>query len=172
MAVRIFQATEFKEEIKQLFKDGVTLEEIVTRFPAVSKRTIYRYQKEAEAEKANPAGERTGGPAGSTSSQGIQKVVKTPQELAVVTSQTPGPIVFRMGGQSIDLNPANIYDAFRYCEDIKRIDPSIDDDFSTMVKTACKHVWEVFSEREARRINAEIEIVKEGKWQAKEVVLS
>ena len=127
----------------------MSVEECAKKYP-VSERSVYRYNKEVQDEKAGKTVEEKGAAGG--------RVIKTPQDLAVVTSKAPGPIIFRMGDQTIDLNPAHLYDAFRYCQDIKRIDPSIDDDFSLMVKAACKNAWEIFSEREARRVGAKIEI--------------
>ncbi len=151
MAVRTFQSNENKPEIVKLLKDGLTREEIVKRFP-ISDRTVRRYEKEIEEEKAR---------GGKTPNLSPSNVAKGAQELAVLTSKAPAPIVFRISDQNIDLKPGDLYDAFRYCEDIKRMDPSIDDDFSTMVKTACKHVWEVFSEREVRKLGVNVELVEE-----------
>lgn len=156
MAVRTFQPNENKDEIKKLLRAGVTREIIIKQFP-ISERTVRRYEKEIEEEKAAQASGKTGG----GGSGNGQKVAKGTQDLAVVASKAPAPIIFRMGDQNIDLKPGDLYDAFRYCEDIKRIDPSIDDDFTTMLKAACKHVWEIFSEREARRMGAKIEINEE-----------
>ncbi|MDP2730336.1 MAG: helix-turn-helix domain-containing protein [Dehalococcoidales bacterium] len=151
MAVRTFQLNENKPEIVKLLKDGLTREEIVKRFP-ISERTVRRYEKEIGEEKAN---------GGKSANLSTSKVAKGAQEMAVVTSKAPAPIIFRISDQNIDIKPGDLYDAFRYCEDIKRMDPSIDDDFSTMVKTACKHVWEVFSEREVRRLGVNVELVEE-----------
>ena len=152
MPVKIFQPSQHKEEIKQLLRDGITVEECATRFP-LSERTIYRYLKEVQGEKSGTVTEdRT---------ISAQKVVTKPVDLAVVTTKSPGPIVFRMGGNEIDINPGDLYDAWRYCEDIKRIEPSIDDDFTVMLKVATKHLWEIFSHREASRVGVNLELVKE-----------
>ena len=162
MAVKIFQPSEWRDQVKKSIRDGMSLEEVLAHFP-VSKTSFYRWQKEVQKEiqdeKAGRVAEDRG--AAATGTNTGSKVVKSPQDLAVVTSKAPGPIIFRIGEQNIDLNPAHLYDAYRYCEDIKRIDPSIDDDFSLMVKAACKHAWEVFSEREARRLGANVELVEE-----------
>ena len=152
MPVKIFQPSQHKEEIKQLLRDGITVEECATRFP-LSERTIYRYLKEVQDEQS---GKVTEDRVTST-----QKVVTKPVDLAVVTTKAPGPIVFRMGGHEIDLNPGDLYDAFRYCEDIKRIEPSIDDNFTVMLKIATKNLWEFFSRREASRAGVNLELVKE-----------
>ena len=152
MAVKVFQPSQHKEEIKQLLRDGISVEECSTRFP-LSERTIYRYWKEIQDEKSGKGSEDKATPA--------QKVVTKPVELAVVTTKTPGPIVFRMGGNEIDMNPGDLYDAWRYCEDIKRIEPSIDDDFTVMLKVAAKHLWELFSHREANRAGVNLELVEE-----------
>jgi len=60
MAVKIFQPSVYKEEIKQLLRDGVTAEECATRFP-LTVRTIYNYLKEVQDEKAGkaPPGKQT-----------------------------------------------------------------------------------------------------------------
>jgi hypothetical protein len=80
------------------------------------------------------------------------KVVGGNNPMAAVAARTPAPIVFVMGDLRIDLNPADFYDAYRYYQDIRRIDPGIDDTFSFAVKLAMKTVWEKFSEFEAARV--------------------
>jgi len=152
MPVKIFQPSKHKDEIKQLLRDGITVEECATRFP-LSERTIYRYLKEVQSESSGNVTEDK--PASA------QKVVTKPVDLAVMTTKQPGPIIFRMGGNEIDMNPGDLYDAWRYCEDIKRIEPSIDDDFTVMLKVAAKHLWELFSRREASRAGVNLELVKE-----------
>jgi len=152
MPVKIFQPSKHKEEIKQLLRDGISVEECATRFP-LSERTIYRYLREVQDEKSGKVVE--------DKITSTQKVVTHPVDLAVVTTRTPGPIVFRMGGNEIDMNPGDLYDAWRYCEDIKRIEPSIDDDFTVMLKVAAKNLWEHFSHREASRAGVNLELVKE-----------
>lgn len=154
MPVKIFQPSQHKEEIKQLLREGVTVEECATRFP-LTERTIYRYLKEVQNEKAGIVPEDKG--------KSATKIVTKPTELIVVTTKTPGPIVFRIGDQTIDLNPLHLLDAWRYCEDIKRIEPSIDDEFSLMLKVASKHLWEFFSQREARRVGVNLELKEEEK---------
>ncbi len=64
MAVKIFQPSQHKEEIKQLLRDGVSVEECATRFP-LSERTIYRYYREIQDEKAGkqPPGKKVAAPA-------------------------------------------------------------------------------------------------------------
>ena len=54
MPNKIFQPNEYREEIKQLFRDGVPLEEIRGRFPqnVVPKSNLYRYKKEVEEEQS------------------------------------------------------------------------------------------------------------------------
>jgi len=155
MAVKIFQPSQHRDEIKQLLRDGKSVEECVTLFP-ISERSVYRYLKEVQNEKSGKVTE--------DKLVSTQKVVTEarPVDLAVVTTKTPGPIVFRMGGDEIDLNPGDLYDAWRYCEDIKRIEPSIDDSFTSMLKIGAKHIWEIFSQKEAARAGVQIEIVKEG----------
>ena len=59
MAVKIFQPNENRDEIKQQFRDGVPLEEILTKYP-VARRTAYRYKKEVEDEKTNPPAPASG----------------------------------------------------------------------------------------------------------------
>lgn len=64
MPVKIFQPNEHKEEIKQLLREGVSVEECATRFP-LSERTIYRYYKEIQDEKEGkpPPGKKSVSPA-------------------------------------------------------------------------------------------------------------
>ena len=161
MPVKIFQPSQHKEAIKQFLREtlpnykGSTeqlVKEAAEKWP-LSERTIYRYHKEVKDELAGRGTE--------DKQAGTTKTVTQPTQFAVVTTKTPGPIVFIMGDQRIDLNPEHLYDAWRYCEDIKRIDPLIDDDFSLMLKAACKYAWEIFSEREARRLGANVELVEE-----------
>lgn len=149
-----FQPSPLKEEAKQALQDGMSVKDATVKFQ-LSERTLYEYKKELEDEKKGVTKNSTGG----------DRVVKEETEvpLAVVTTRQPGPIVFRMGQTEIDLNPNPLYDAWRYCEDIKRMEPSIDDDFSSMLKVAAKHIWEHFSEREAARITTSVELKqKEG----------
>jgi len=152
MPVKIFQPSKHKDEVKQLLREGVTVEECVTRFP-LSERTIYRYLKEVQDERSGKVSEDR--------VTSAQKIVTNPVDLAVVTTKSPGPIVFRMGGHDIDMNPGDLYDAWRYCEDIKRIEPSIDDNFTVMLKVAAKNLWEFFSRREASRAGVNLEKVQE-----------
>lgn len=154
MPVKIFQPSQHKEEVKQLLRDGISVEECATRFP-LSERTIYRYLREVQDESSGKVTEEK-----ITSATKVVTNAK-PVELAVVTTKSPGPIIFRMGGNEIDLNPGDLYDAWRYCEDIKRIEPSIDDDFTVMLKIAIKQLWEFFSRREAKRAGVNLELVKE-----------
>lgn len=158
MAVKVFQPSQYKEEAKQLLRDGKTPEEVHTILP-LSVRTLYRYFSEVQEEKKNTVGGRV-----IEERPGPAKVVTqtTPAQFAVVTTKTPGSIVFVMGDQKIDLNPQDLYDAWRYCQDIKRIVPAIDDDFTLMIKVAAKHLWEFFSQREARRVGVDLEVIKEG----------
>ena len=60
MPVKVCQPSEHKEEIKQLLREGLTVEECATRFP-LSERTIYRYYREIQDEKAGkvPPGKKT-----------------------------------------------------------------------------------------------------------------
>ena len=156
MPKKVFTQSEYKEEALQRLRDGGSEADIRAEFP-ISPRTAKRYAQEIQDEKAVKLPE-------SQTKQTVQtgqREVTKPQSLVTVTSKQPSPIVFRMGDLTIDLNPAHLYDAYRYYEDIKRIDPSIDDDFSTMVKAACKHAWEIFSEREAERAGVRIEIAEE-----------
>jgi len=154
MPVKIFQPSKHKDEIKQLLREGISVEECATRFP-LSERTIYRYLREVQDESSGKVTEEK-----TTSAQKVVTETK-PVDFAVVTTKSPGPIIFRMGSNEIDLNPGELYDAWRYCEDIKRIEPAIDDEFTVMLKIAAKHLWERFSQREASRAGVSIELVKE-----------
>lgn len=64
MAVKVFQPSQHKEEVKQLLRDGVSVEECATKFP-LSERTIYRYYKEVQDEKEGkePPGKKAAAPA-------------------------------------------------------------------------------------------------------------
>ena len=154
MPPKIFPPHRLKEEIKQLLKDGVSPEECVTRFPppqGPSERTIYRYLAEVKKENTGVV------PAATTTTQ---KVVAgpTPQQLIVVTARTPAPITFSVAGVDIKVDPLALLDAWRYCEDIKRIEPSIDDEFTLMLKIAAKNLWEHFSHREADKARVTVEM--------------
>jgi len=150
MPRKVFEPSQHKDEAMQLLREGVGVKEVSDK-TGISVRTGWRYAEEIKKEP--------GGKAAEERTLSAQKVVKEATEMAVVTTKVPGPIVFRMGGQEIDLNPADLYDAWRYCQDIKRIEPSIDDDFTKMLKAAAKHVWERFSQKEAARQGAAVEIV-------------
>ena len=121
MPPRIFQVSEYKEPIKQLLRDGLSVEDCAKQYP-VSERTVWRYYKEVQDEKAGIVPEKK-------AATGV-KPVKGTTEMAAITAKTPAPIIFRIGDQSIDLNPLDLLDAWRFCQDIKNMDPSIDDDFS------------------------------------------
>lgn len=159
----LFKASPHKEEIKQLLRDGIEVEgktptqvaeELATRF-GLEVRTIFRYKKEIEDEKAGKVAESKPGSTTRVAGQG------KPTELAVITTRTPAPIVFVFGDVKIDVNPLHFLDAWRYCEDIKRIEPSIDDDFALMLKVSVKRIWEEFSHREAKRLGVALEIKEE-----------
>lgn len=160
------QATEKaqrEEEVKQLLRDGATVADCAERF-SLSERQVYRYLEKVRMEEPNQADQGEERP-----TKGEERPTKartvtpgTPQQLAVITTKSPGPIVFRMGNQVIDLEPADIYDAWRYCQDIKVMDPSVDDSFSHMLKVASKNLWDFFSQREARRVGAKLELVEDG----------
>lgn len=154
MPVKI--ASQYKEEIMGKLREGKKPKELATEYP-LTLRTIYRYLKEVQDEKAGEHGGKVVEDQGKSSS----KVVTTPTQLAVVTTATPGPIVFRMGNQIINLNPEHLYEAFKYCQDIKAMDPAIDDDFSLVLKVAVKHVWEHFCQKEAQRVGVDLEVQKE-----------
>jgi hypothetical protein len=79
MAVRIFQPTEFREEIKEKLKEGASPEELATKYP-VAKRTIYRYLSEVRNEAkgiSSPPKKNAGAPA-ATVSPGVSKDAFTP----------------------------------------------------------------------------------------------
>ena len=85
MPVKIFQPSKHKEEIKQLLRDGVSVEECATKFP-LSERTIYRYYKEVQDEKEGkaPPGKKSSVPAVS-----IPGVVKEP--FTPIGAEIPAP---------------------------------------------------------------------------------
>jgi len=158
MPAKIWQPSKYKEEVKEALRQGALPEEVMTKFP-ISRRSAYRYLAEVKKEqKAEQTGEIQ-----EQKPPSAPKVATPdkPTPLAVVTTPAPGPIVFRMGSSTIDLNPEHLYDAYRYCQDIKTMEPSIDDDFSLMLKVAMKHVWELFSRRDANKIGVGLEVQKE-----------
>lgn len=159
MAVKAFQPNEHKEEIKQLFRDGVTLEEMLKRYPPSMKRSIYRYQKEVTNEQNGivPPNKKV-----ATTATAVPP--DKPVPLAVITSKSPAPIVFRMGDLNIDLDPAKLYRAYLYCEDIRQMEPSIDDDFTTLIKVAVQRMWDDVNALQASRrsIAIAVEIEEEG----------
>ena len=55
-----FQPSVLKEEIKQLLRDGVSVEECATKFP-LSVRTIYRWFREVRGEQQMTFRSREGG---------------------------------------------------------------------------------------------------------------
>ncbi len=71
-----------------------------------------------------------------------------------------GAIVFHLGPLDITINPEDLYDTYRYYEDIKRMRPDIDDEFSLGCKGAMKYCWEKYSHQEAKRL--EVALKQEG----------
>ncbi len=71
-----------------------------------------------------------------------------------------GAIVFHLGPLDITMNPEDLYDTYRYYEDIKRMRPDIDDEFSLGCKGAMKYCWEKYSHQEAKRL--EVALKQEG----------
>jgi len=147
MPPKVFMPSQYKEPAKQLLRQGKTPEEVVKEIP-LSLRSIYRYLKEIQDEKKGAETKPGGG--------AVKTVQGLPTPLASVTAKTPAPIIFRIGDQNIDLDPLDLLDAYRYCEDIKTMEPAIDDSFSLMVKIAAKRLWEFFSQRQAQRIGISI----------------
>jgi hypothetical protein len=89
MAVKIFQPTEFREEIKTKLREGASPEELSTKYP-VSKRTIYRYLKEVQDEAkgiSTPPKKNAGAPAANIAA-GVSKDAFTPS--GAPTSPPPG----------------------------------------------------------------------------------
>lgn len=67
--------------------------------------------------------------------------------LATVTERKPAAIVFTLGDIDISLNPAYLFDSYLYYQDIRRLEPDIDDEFTLAIRAAMKHVWEDFAHR-------------------------
>lgn len=159
MPGKVFQKESIhKPEIMQLLQSGVAVEDLAKQFP-VSERTIWRYA--SDLKKLRERGVIKEKADGSFEIPSKPREVKGKAELAAVAAKSPAPIVFRIGDQNIDLNPLDLLDSWRYCEDIKRMVPNIDDNFSSMLKLAAKRMWETVSESEARKMGLDIEQVKE-----------
>ena len=157
MAVKIPGVpNEHKEEIMQLFRDGVTLEEIKNRFPKSLRRSIYRYQVEVANEKkgVEPAAKKASTP-------GAVVPPDKPAPMAAITSKSPAPIVFGMDSIYHGLDPEKMVFTYLLYESIKEIEPSIDDDFSTVLKVAVSRLRDEVIKFEADRRNIAIEVEEE-----------
>lgn len=97
MAVKVFQPSQYKEEIKQLLRDGTPIDEITGKYP-LSERTLFRYQNEVEEEKkgqtqtvkktgTNPVGAGAGVSKDSFTATGTPFINQSGQEFVYV-----GPI--------------------------------------------------------------------------------
>ena len=82
--------------------------------------------------------------------------------IANVGQRRQGAILFVLGDENIELEPRKLYDSYLYYRSIQRMVPEIDDDFSTAIKTAMKHVWEHMAEPGASRSEATIGKEDEG----------
>lgn len=91
-----------------------------------------------------------------------QQVKQTGGSLATVTERKPAAIVFSLGDVDIPLNPKYLYDTYLYYQDIQRMDPTIDDEFSLGIRAAMKHIWEDFSHRKVEKAGATIKEVLNG----------
>ncbi len=83
-----------------------------------------------------------------------QKVVPKDQsggQIATVVERAKGAIVFHLGELDVTLNPHYLYDSLLYFWEIRRIDPSIDEDFSLGQLAAMKHAWGHFRDYENSR---------------------
>jgi hypothetical protein len=140
-----FTASPHKEEAKQLFRDGASLEEVLKRFP-ISVKTAGRYQKAVELEKQQPPPPPPPPPpaVSVTPKGGKETGTKVGGELGTVLQPKAGSIVFTLGQKVIELNPSYLFDAYQYWEDMKR-EHQIEEDFSQTIKTAVKHAWEVLN---------------------------
>lgn len=133
----------YREEVKEYLRQGMTIEQLVKQFKGrVTQRSIYRYKeevdKEAKQAKAEPP-------------KSSARPLHGPTDLGAVTARTPAPVIFRIGDFTIDLDPIDLLEAHKYCQDIRRIFPDLPDSFSDMLKEATRHVWAHASEIEARR---------------------
>jgi hypothetical protein len=81
--------------------------------------------------------------------------------IASVGQRKQGAILFILGDENIELEPRKLYDAYLYYLSIQRIDPEIDDDFSTVIKTSVKNSWERVAEIALARNQKEASLVVE-----------
>ncbi len=156
-----FEPSPHKEEAMEALRNGVTKEECAARF-GITIRTAERYLQEIQHPKPLPVAkvlkvEKTAPAVGSKTAT---KTATGETPLAAITVVAPAPIVFTMGDTRIPLNPKHLYDAFRYYEDIQRMSPDIDDEFSLALLTCVRYVWRRFSGQEAVKVGVTIQEVE------------
>lgn len=153
-----FNPSPHKEEAMQALRNGVSKEECAARF-GITIRTAERYLQEIQHPKPPPVAKV---PKVETVTPGSKVATKTATgetPLAAMTVPAPAPIIFTMGDTRIPLNPKHLYDAFRYYEDIQRMSPDIDDEFTLALLTCVRYVWRRFSGQEAVKVGVTIQEV-------------
>jgi hypothetical protein len=136
-----------QREIYKLFEEGMSFSQIVEQNYA--KVTV------SAVKKAREAGEKpTDQKAVEVQKEGGGKpqVVNGETNMAVVLTPKPAPISFTFSNINITLDPKNLYDAFCYYEDIKRIDPTINDEFSLAILSSVRYVWRRLATTHAEKV--------------------
>jgi hypothetical protein len=101
-----------------------------------------------------------------TSGDGVKKEEKKKptKGISIVSfaQRKQGAILITVGDTNIDIgDPLRLIDTYQYYRSIQRMDPAIDDDFSTALHTAMKHVWGHISEQGVNQGNESNEGIQE-----------
>jgi hypothetical protein len=157
-----FQPSPHREEAKQAFRDGATIEEVLKRFP-ISPKTAERYQLAVEAEKKAPPPPPPPppSPGPDASKAGAKPAVVAGGELGTIVGAKAGTIIFSFGQEIIPLNYFNLYDAFQYYKDMQR-EHGIEEDFSQTVKDSVKHAWEILNRHKAQKLPVAVAVKEVG----------
>lgn len=138
-----FRPSPHKEEAKQAFREGASLEEVLKRFP-ISPKTAERYQVAVEAEGQQPPPlppppAVPGAPKG-----GAKPAMVAGGEIGTVLQPKVGTVVFTFGQEVIELDYFYLYDAYQYWKDMKSAH-QVEENFSQTIKTTVKFAWETLN---------------------------
>lgn len=166
-----------KDEAKQALANGIAPREIATRF-GLNIQTIRLYRKEVEreaaerAEKATkviepeetvtPAPEQqpaTSVPTPAESEKAKRQAMITGGEITNIQQRKTGAILFTLANEDIELQPAELYDAYLYYQDIRRSNPDLNESFSSCLKSCVKIIWEKFNQHRLRQAAIEVKEV-------------
>jgi transposase len=122
MPTPIYQPSPQKEPAKADLRGGMSIHDCALKHN-LSEKTVRRYLKEVEDEKA-----------------GIKQVPNTPGgksqteggQVATITVAKPAAVVFTLGNQTILLDPGDIYESFLLYEEIK-VKYHLEESFSTVL---------------------------------------